>query len=59
VYQVERFLTYAINTLGQKYLKKQVAIELYGHPYSLQPNLRNNLEHLFGRVEIRRSESPL
>jgi HEAT repeat protein len=55
-YQVERFLTYVVNYLGQDYVKHQVKVHLYGHPYSLHPNLRNNLEHLFERVEIQGGE---
>jgi len=51
-YQVERFLTYAVNYLGQDHVKHQIIIRLHGHPYSLHPNLRNNLEHLFERIEI-------
>ncbi len=55
-YQVERFLTYAVNSLGQDHLKHRVAVHLYGHPYSLPPNLRNSLEHLFERIVIRGME---
>lgn len=55
-YQVERFLTYALNYVGQEYVKHHVNVHLYGHPYSLHPNLRNNLEHLFERVEIQKAK---
>lgn len=50
MYQVERFLTYAVNSLGLPYLKQRVTVHLYGHPYALHPNLRNNFDHLFKQV---------
>lgn len=43
---VERFLTYAVNYLGQDYLKRNVEMFLVGPPEKLHPNLRNNLTHL-------------
>ena len=49
---VERFLTYAINTLGQTYLKTTVDVELYGDPAELHPNLRNSLTNLCRDVII-------
>jgi hypothetical protein len=45
-YQVERFVTYAINYIGQKYLKKKVEVHIYGNSQSLQPNLWNTLTNL-------------
>jgi hypothetical protein len=49
-FQVERFLTYAVNYIGQKYLKKCVDVHLYGDPEKLHPNLRNNLTNLCRRI---------
>lgn len=43
---LERFLTYAINQLGQPYLKKHVTVHVYGDSEKLPPNLRNNLTTL-------------
>ncbi len=50
--RVERFLTYAVNAIGQRKLKESVDVHIYGDPAQLQANLRNNLENLFRRVEI-------
>ncbi len=49
---VERFLTYAVNAIGQRKLKESVDVHIYGDPAHLQANLRNNLDNLFRRVEI-------
>ena len=46
VYQVEQFLTYAINSLGQAYLKGIVEVHIYGPPEHLHMNLRNTLTNL-------------
>ena len=51
-YQVERFLTYAVNYIGQKYLKKYVDAHIYGDPDELHPNLRNTLTNLCKRVHV-------
>jgi HEAT repeat protein len=45
-YQLEQFLTYALNYIGQAYLKKEVKVYIYGTPERLHPNLRNNLTNL-------------
>lgn len=45
-FQVECFLTYAMNYVGQQYLKKHVDVDLYGDPEKLHPNLRNSLTNL-------------
>ncbi len=50
--RVERFLTYAVNAIGQRKLKESVDVHIYGDPALLQTNLRNNLDNLFRRVEI-------
>lgn len=51
-YQVERFLTYAVNYIGEKNLKKHLEVHIYGDPEKLQPNLRNNLMHLCKRIHV-------
>ena len=53
-YELERFLTYAVNAMGQPYLKKHVAVHLYGTREKLHPNLRNNLINLCHRVTVER-----
>lgn len=45
-YQVEQFLTYAINHLGQDHLKKHVTVHIYGGPAQLHHNLQNTLQNL-------------
>lgn len=45
-HQLERFLTYAINILGQAYLKSTVDVHIYGDQNALHPNLRNTLTNL-------------
>ena len=51
-YQVERFITYAVNYVGQKHLKEHVEVHVYGDPDKLHPNLRNSLENLCKCVEV-------
>lgn len=51
-YRIERFLTYALNALGTKYLKKHVSVNVYGRPEELHPNIRNNLTHLCKQVNF-------
>lgn len=48
---VERFLTYALNTIGQNYLRTCVNVYLSGDPEQLHPNLRNTLTNLCKRVQ--------
>jgi hypothetical protein len=43
---VERFMTYAVNSIGRKHLKKQVEVHLYGNPDRLHRNLRNMFTNL-------------
>ena len=45
-HSVERFLTYAINHIGQDYLKKYVEVHIYGDSTQLHTNLRNTLKNL-------------
>lgn len=51
-HQLERFLTYAVNCIGQKHLKKDVDVHIYGDPENLEQNLRNNFENLCRSVTI-------
>jgi hypothetical protein len=47
----ERFVTYAINHIGQMTLKK-VEVEVVGNPEQLHPNLRNTLTSLCNTITI-------
>jgi hypothetical protein len=49
---VERFITYAVNYIGQKHLREQVEVHIYGDPEKLHPNLRNTFKNLCKNVEI-------
>jgi hypothetical protein len=51
-YQVERFITYAVNYVGQKHLKEHVEVHIYGDPERLHPNLRNTFNNLCKQVEV-------
>lgn len=50
-WQVERFITYALDFIGQKHLKEQVEVHIYGDPEKLHPNLRNTFKNLCKRIE--------
>ena len=43
---IERFLTYALEYMGQDFLRLNVTAHLRGSPDALPKNLRNNLSHL-------------
>lgn len=47
---VERFLTYAVNYIGQELLKRQVKVHINGDPKQLHQNLRNSFSNLCKRV---------
>jgi hypothetical protein len=49
-HQVERFLTYAVNYLGQEYLKNHVEVQVYGDSQELHPNIRNILTNVCRHV---------
>jgi hypothetical protein len=49
---VERFVTYAVNHIGQKYLKQQVEAHIYGKLEKLHSNLLNTLTNLCHYIEI-------
>jgi hypothetical protein len=51
-HQLERFLTYAINYIGQTHLKTYITVHVYGEPDKLHPNLRNTLTNLCHRIEF-------
>jgi hypothetical protein len=51
-YQVERFITYAVNYIGQQHLKNHVEVHIYDDPAKLHPNLRNSLENLCKNVDV-------
>ncbi|ODS34714.1 MAG: heat repeat-containing PBS lyase [Candidatus Scalindua rubra] len=50
--QVERFLTYAVNYIGEKRLKKYVEVHINGDPDKLHPNLQNLFNNLCKNVEM-------
>lgn len=49
-YLVERFMTYAVNIIGQQRLKDQVDVHIYGDPDKIQQNLLHNFQHLCKHV---------
>jgi hypothetical protein len=49
---VERFLTYAVNTLGQAYLNKHVETRFYGNPENLHPHIMNSVTNLCQAVHV-------
>lgn len=51
-HQVERFITYAVNYIGQKYLKENVEVHIYGNTDNFHPNLLNNFKNLCKFVEV-------
>lgn len=52
MYQVEQFLTYAVNYVGQKRLKNHVTVHIYGDSSLFSVNLLNNFAHLFYAVQM-------
>lgn len=54
VYLIERFLTYAVNTLGQAYLKRAVTVRLYGDARHFPKHLTNLLTNLCKGVFMHR-----
>ena len=49
---VERFITYSINYVGQKHLRKKVEVHIYGDPDKLHQNLLNSFRNLCRKVII-------
>ncbi|GAK53425.1 hypothetical protein U14_04690 [Candidatus Moduliflexus flocculans] len=45
-YQLERFLTYAVNVIGEDDLKRYVTVEIHGDETQLAPHVRNVLTNL-------------
>jgi hypothetical protein len=58
-HQVERFLTYVVNAIGQQRLKKQVDVHIYGEPEHLQRNLLNNFANLCKQVYVHGTDDML
>ena len=54
---MERFITYAVNYIGQKHLKKKVEVHIYGDPEKLHPNLRNSFENLCKSIAVHEADS--
>ncbi len=48
---LERFITYAVNYIRQKHLRKHVIVHIYGEVRKLHPNLYNALNNLCKTVE--------
>ncbi len=44
-HRLERFLTYAVNYVGQQHLKHNVVVHIYGNTEDLHPNLLNTLKN--------------
>lgn len=59
LYQLEQFLTYAVNYIGEEYLKEYVEVHLYGNLERLDTNLRNSLTNLCKQVYEYPSKFPL
>jgi hypothetical protein len=55
-HQVERFLTYAVNAIGQTHLKEHVGVHIYGDAEQVHPNLLNSFNNLCKQVEVHRTE---
>jgi hypothetical protein len=51
-HQVERCVTYLINALGQKHLRKKIEVHIYGDAEKLHPNFQNSLTNLCKRVYV-------
>ena len=49
-YLLERFVTYAINSIGQGYLKNNVDVYIYGYSQAINLNIYNNLHNIFRGV---------
>ena len=54
---VERFITYSINYVGQKHLRKKVEVHIYGNPDKLHPNLLNSFKNLCRKVSVQEKEA--
>ncbi|MBN2266708.1 MAG: hypothetical protein JW725_00005, partial [Candidatus Babeliaceae bacterium] len=50
--QVERFMTYAVQYLGQSYLQCHVVAKIYGEEEHLHLNLRNSLTNLCNDIML-------
>ncbi len=52
-HRLERFLTYAVNYIGQNYLKHEVVAHVYGDAANLHPNLLNTLKNVCKDIKQR------
>ncbi len=50
-HRLERFLTYAVNYIGQRHLKQNVVAHIYGKTEDLHPNLLNTLKNVCQEIE--------
>jgi hypothetical protein len=50
--RLEEFCTYAVNHIGQKYLKRHVDVHIYGDLNRLHPNLQNVFTNLCKGVSV-------
>jgi hypothetical protein len=55
-YLVERFLTYAVNYIGQTYLRQTVEINIYGNVEQLHSNLYHNFKNLCKEVYLHKND---
>ncbi len=55
-YQLEHFLTYAINHIGQQHLKCHVTVHIYGDSQQLHSHLHHNLMNLCKQVVVHEGE---
>ena len=53
----ERFVTYAINALGQKHLRKHVEVNIYGNSEHIHVNLWNTIRNLFHHIHIHKKST--
>jgi hypothetical protein len=59
VHSIERFLTYAVNMLGQTYLRNHVDVQIYGDWDDLPPHLKNSLTNLCRKVYREEKPDPI
>jgi len=49
---LERFVTYAVNYIGQKHLKHHVEVDIYGSLDGFHPHLYNNFSNCCKHVTL-------
>lgn len=55
---IEKFLTYAVNCIGQGYLKREVEVHIYGDVKNLHPNIWHNFKNFCKTVHVYDSDTP-